>query len=249
VKVDTRKRLGSAVAVVGEWDPLTPTHRQLFQQLKKYAMKINRLSVVIMLDPPPPSFIPESPLEWPVYHHVDVRRILIEDSGVDGTLIVQFEAQDLDTPVRDFFEMICEKMELDELLLGARQTLGRGRESSNAVVEEVALQAQVKLTRLPPTSGDVLGRQARNFVRGGHLKEAVRIIGQAPVWARPPSGELRLSWPSGAYVVEGRRSPIDASSIREMEVSLSATARGCSSMEWPDPAIDWLAFIAGPSDK
>jgi FAD synthase len=249
VRVDSHKHFGPAVAIIGEWDPLTPTHLQLFQQLTRYAMKIGRLSVVIMLDPPPPSFIPDDPMEWPVYHDVHARKILIEHTKVDGTVVVKFEARDLDAPFADFFELILDAVQLDEILLGARQSLGRGRESSNTVVEELARRVQVKLTRLPPTSGDAVGRRVRQFLRMGRFKDAAETIGEAPLRARPAGRDLCLSWPAGNYVVEGRQSPFAATPTCQMEVWLSATARGYSNMEWPDPEIEWLAFVAGPYDK
>lgn len=237
-----------AIAVIGNWDPLVPAHQELFKHLSYYARQVSLASLVIMLHPPPQSFIPENPLEWPIYDDPKTRISLIRACGIDATLLIQFEKHDLDAPATEFFDIVCREVTLDELLIGAHQTLGRGPEASDEVVMGLARRHKIRLHRLPPMSEDYLVTRAREFLRRGSLTDAIKIVGRPPVWNQPSQGRLRLPWPSGSYFAVPLVGPTASPKQSPIKVHLVTERDGFPSIIWPSRKIKWLAFTAGPAN-
>ncbi|MGH9966452.1 MAG: hypothetical protein ACREBG_01270 [Pyrinomonadaceae bacterium] len=238
-----------AVAVVGTWDPLLPMHQELFRHLSDYGRRISRASLVIMLHPPPPSFIPESPLEWPVYDDPKTRISLIKACGINATLLVHFQKQDLDAPLKDFFELIRPHARLDELWLGAHQTLGRGPDASNEALSKLAKRQKTLLQRLPLMGQPQVVQQARDLLRQGRLARLISLVGRPPVWSRPVRRKFRLSWPPGSYLCFRTDGPDTAPKGSPIIVQFTGERGGLSSTDWPNKRIKWLAFTAGPADR
>jgi FAD synthetase len=236
------------VAVVGAWDPLISEHEHLFRQLSTYARQISLASVVIMLHPPPPSFIPDDPMEWPIYDDPEARIARIETCGIDTTLMISFVEQDLDATAEEFFRTINAYVKLNELFLGDKQSLGRCREASNEVVAQVAKRRGTHLERLPPFSQHRMIWKARDLLRQGLLAESIRIVGRAPVWHRPANKTLRLAWPPGRYLGLPIESPTALPQGKPILMQLVLETDGFSVTAWPDDQVEWLAFTAGPSD-
>jgi FAD synthase len=237
-----------AVALIGTWDPLIRGQEQIFKDLSYYASSVSLTSLVIMLHPPPPSFLPNNPLEWPIYDDPKTRVALIDACGIDGILLLHFERRDLDLPAKDFFNVVLSHVTLYELFLGAHQTLGRGPEASNEVVAKLAKELSIRLERLPPFTEGYLGRRARDLLRRGLLRESILIVGRPPIWRRPPRGELRLAWPPGEYLSSPVDSPTALPNVLPTRTQLVAEEDGFSTVKWPDYQSEWLAFIAGPAD-
>jgi hypothetical protein len=238
----------AAVAVVGTWDPLLPRHEELFKLLGEYSRNISLASLVIMLHPPPPSFIPESPAEWPVYDDPETRISLIQACGISATLLIHFQKEDLDAPLTDFFEIVRAHAKLDELWLGAEQTLGRGPEASNQILAELSEERSILLQRLPSIPNPYFINDARDLLRQGQLAKLVGLIGRPAVWRRPARGKLKLLWPPGYYLCFATEGPDHAPQGPPITLQLVAESNGISSAQWPGKDIKWLAFTAGPAD-
>jgi hypothetical protein len=238
----------AAVAVVGTWDPLMTIHEDLFRILSEYGRRISLSSVVIMLHPPPPSFIPESPAEWPVYDDPQTRISLIKDCGITATLLIDFEKKDLDAPPEDFFDLLRSQVKIDELWLGAHQTLGRGPDAANEALVKAARRRKIHLRRLPEINQRVAD-DARELLRHGYLAALIDFIGRPPVWARPGEGKLRLAWPPGFYRCVPFNGPTGRGRGSSFRVRLSRQKDSVCSFQWPHEEIRWLAFVAGPTDE
>ena len=239
----------AAVAVVGTWDPLLAMHEQLFKTLSDYGRRIARDSVVIMLHPPPPSFIPESPAEWPVYDDPQTRISLIKACGISATVLIDFEKEDLDAPPEEFFELLRESIKVDELWLGAHQTLGRGPDAANEELIKVARHRRIQLRRLPEMNQQRVADDVREFLRRGHVSRLVDFIGRPPVWRRPAEGKLRLAWPPGIYRCQAITKPTSRAKGTPLTVRLARGKDSVCVLKWPNDEVKWLAFVAGPTDE
>lgn len=237
-----------SIAVVGTWDPLVPAHEHMFQSLSAYGKRAALTSTVIMLDPAPPSLIPETPLDWPTYDDPATRIALIRRCGVDATLLVGFKRRDLDAPPDEFFGLLERHTRIDELWLGAHQSLGRGPASADDEVVLAASKHGITVRRLPEVDPPPAVDDARTLLKSGYLRTLSEVIGRPPVWSRPHGGKLRLPWPPGVYECVPAETPYTAGDGPVLRVRLVRGEGGLATLVWPSPQIRWLSFVAGPGD-
>ncbi len=241
---------GSAVAVVGVWDPFQPSHKKLLEELRDRAVESGCSSVAVLIDPPPGTFgsfkARYGTGGWPVYDSVRARIRLMRDLGLDAVLRMQFRKRDFDATAAQFLDAVRERVDLEELWLGALQLLGQGTQGAEAAVAEYADRHGIRLTMLPrPPVG---AYDVRALLASGRLADAIDVVGRPPIWSRPPSGTLRLSWRPGRYRAVGFERWGMTAQGTELEMTLTAEPGGPAGLIWPDPDIRYLAFTAGPAD-
>ena len=242
VRVNVRGHLAEpAVAVVGSWDPLLPTHMSLFRRLVRYARPRSLASVVIHLEPSPALHL-NGPLEWPVYDDVKARMFLVAACGVSASLVVSFRKRDLTSGAKELLELVTQRVRLQELWLGASQSLGTGRGGSDEAIRRLAQQHRIRILRLPPASLDAGGRKVRECLIKGELEQATRIVGRSPAWSRPRSGLLRLAWHPGRYVAAPLLAPAEEPG-EPFHLQLEGSGRTVPKCAWPDPAMSWMTVL------
>jgi hypothetical protein len=237
-----------AAAVVGAWDPLMLPQQEMFENLARYASRVSLLSAAVLLEPNPASLVPDSPSEWPPFDDPLTRVEMIQALGIDAVLVIHFKRSDLDAPLVEFFATIAAHIELDELFVGDGQTLGRGPESSNEMLNRIAAQRNFQVTRMPPMRFRTRPSSIRKMLQAGQLKKAIEIVGHAPVWHRRSGEHLNLPWPAGRYALRLMREMTGDAEGVACVANLQEGAGGLSAMRWPDTSFDWAAFVAGPGD-
>jgi FAD synthase len=236
-----------AVAVVGSWDPLLPKHVSLFRRLRRYARRHSLASVVIHLEPSPARHL-NGALDWPTYDDVMTRLAIAAASGISASVLVRFRKYDLTAGAREFIEAVTEHVQIDELWLGAQQSLGPCQAGSDQVIRQVARRHRIRIARLPYSSLDGEGRKVRELLILGKLEQAARIVGRSPVWSRPRSGSLRLPWRRGNYVAACVSGP-GARAGKSFRLQLTGSDHVIPKCVWPDPAVSWLAFLRRTGPK
>lgn len=237
------------VAAVGVWDPLLPDHLQLLSELGAHSRRHGLCSVAIVIDPPP-SVLVRGAASWPIYSDVLARiRILRESCGLDAVAQMRFTRESLQATAADFFRVVGATIVLGELWLGAYQDIGTGAESSPESVERLARQHGVRLRRLPETEVSLSANEVRHLLAEGRVAEAARTVGQPPVRSRPADGPVRLAWRPGSYRAAELKGPSERTGGITIPVELVADGDGESLFEWPNPRIEYLAFLSGPGDR
>jgi hypothetical protein len=243
-----------AVAILGTWDPFLEVHERLLRGLCSYAREQRLASVGIMLDPPPPVFV-HGAAKWPVYSDAATRVKLLRESGLDAVAHIAFSAADLERTAADFFDLVCARVPIAEFWLRAQQTIGSGPAGNALAILVQCKRRTIRLRRLPPSDAGAESALVRQHLLTGELREAARIVGRPPTVTRPCAGAVRLAWPGGRYQAlasrepNGRSGPGGGRASMPIEVTLVARENGLSTLAWPDPAIEALAFVAGPSES
>lgn len=251
---------GPAAIVVGSYDPLLPGHRQLFSFLGRYGRKAGCSSVVVLLDPPPALYL-EDPAWYPLYHDGETRSAMIRQAGVDAVLRVHFEDSDLHGSAADFFESVDPHLDLAELWLGRKQTLGSGDTGDTQAVLHLAESKNVEVKFLPEGTVQESANEVRRMLVFGQMRKATSVVGHAPRMRRPETGQAHRAWAPGRYGVEVRRSnaPVPHDAVARDGRSSRATAErttieltradggGCT-FDWP-AGVDELIFVEGPGDE
>jgi FAD synthetase len=248
VRAEVRGEAGNAVsAVIGSWDPLLPSHLDLFRTLARRARAEELRACAVVIAPAPMRYM--HPRLFRDFDDLETRLALIRESGIETMLIVHFDETDLDATAADFLDLICGELDLKRLWLGATQSLGRGVEGSRAAITTSAGRFGLELSALPIDRRPQDAQQIWAHLARGEISLASRMVGRPPVRARPAGPWAYVGWPVGNYravPLEQARdvlfppwqgAPIDLQVVRQGQ---SATA-----FEWPSSVFNWLAIVDG----
>jgi len=240
-----------AVAVVGTWDPFFSDHQELCRTLVRDAHARGLAAAAILLHPSPTRFIGSmfGADELPVYDDVQARIWRMRRCGLDAVVTVRLSGRDIDLGAAEFFDVVTGALEIDELWLGARQSLGRGPAGSQQTIAEQAQRHAIRLRILPDPPEDirVSRRSVERLLVSGQIAEAIHQVGHPPIWRRPRSGRLRLAWQPGSYEAAPLNDPGAPYSAARLRVTLAAD-KAVSVLDWPETRAKYLAFVSGPSD-
>ena len=234
-----------AVCAIGVWDPILPGHQELYRRLITHARDSELSSLIISINPDPVLHL-YGASECPVYSDARARIAQMLSFGLDGVLHVRFQRRDIEATAADFFEVLDQEVEIAELWLGSRQTLGRFESGNFETIRELAKVRRIRLKRLPLQQLGTSG--VRQLLREGNLREAAALVGRPPIRMRPASGVLRLAWHPGRYTavpVPGPNAPVKGTSV---ELELNAQKSGLPRLVWPQKKVSCLAFVSGPGD-
>jgi FAD synthase len=237
---------GPVLSAIGVWDPILPGHVQLYRRLSEFARESSLSPLAIAIDPDPVRYL-YGASECPVYNDVDARIAQMLSFGLAGVLRVRFLQRDIEATAADLFALLDEHIQIAELWLGARQTLGRLEGGNFETIMKLAETRRMRVNRLPLES---LGTHSvRQLLRTGHIVQALELVGRPPLRMYPKSGVLRMAWCPGVYRAVPIKDPnarIDGSSL---ELELTRPANGLPGLVWPDKQIKCLAFVSGPGDQ
>ncbi|HVA89953.1 MAG TPA: hypothetical protein VNL71_08915, partial [Chloroflexota bacterium] len=225
---------GRAIGVVGVWDPLTVTHRALFEQVRCQAARRGLSSLAVVIDPDPARFIWNRE-PWPVFNDVHTRGELLRALGIDAMLHLRFHKGDLAAGAREFFDQVGEHAELAELWLGAKQSLGRGPNGSQEMIAELAAERSISLHLLPSPAaeqtkisgaGAVHPIEVRKRLAEGRIEAAGMAVGCLPMRRRPRGATLRVAWAPGCYQALTLAQPAAPATGGTIEVDLVDRGNG-----------------------
>ena len=235
------------VAVVGVWDPFLVDHQDLFAQLCAHARQHALSASVVVIDPDPVALL-HGAAQVPVYDDLATRIALMRDCQLDAILRLRFAKQDLMAGAADFFAALQGTVQMQELWLGARQTLGSGASGSFQAIQECAAEHHTAIQRLPDVSLKAAVRTIRALLASGRVAEAAALVGRPPVRTRPRGNTLRFAWRAGAYQVAPLAAPTAHRPGVPFTLQLEPDPDGLCHATWPDRRIKYLVFLSGPGD-
>ena len=247
VRVHDRAK-GPHTALVGEWDPILPSHEQLFRETSKVAMTNGRRLLVITFDPAPISHV-LGPRSRPPLDDVATRLLRQSRCGVSTRVTVSMSAVESSHAGAEALLAALEPwVEISELVLGSRQTLGTAHRGDESAIKAAVAGRGIAVRRLTDAAPRTTAADARQAVTRGKLDEAARLLGRPLWWARPAAGRLTLPWPSGRYLAVPASEPTTVySHLAAREVQLHATDEGAV-LTWPGD-LPWLGFLSGPATQ
>jgi hypothetical protein len=165
-------------------------------------------------------------------------------------LHLHFTERDLEAGAAEFFATLESFAPIQELWLGAHQSLGRGPSGSNNAIVALAEERGVYVHRLPIVRYTPAPYDIRQGLAAGMLDDVVREMGRPPVRRRPRSGTLRLAWAPGRYRAIPLDRPTDEPIGPAIDVDVVPVTTGfrMPRLLWPDSRIRYLAFVSGPGD-
>jgi riboflavin kinase/FMN adenylyltransferase len=165
---------------VGVLDGVHRGHHYLIGELKARAAARNLASGVVTFHPLPVSVLrPQTRVAY--LTSLDERVELLRATGVDFVAPITFTSELTQLSARDFIAMLVEELRMRFMLTGPDFVLGRGREGSVAVREQLGEEMGFEheaLGALLESSGVVSSTAIRNALRAGDMEQVTRLLGR-----------------------------------------------------------------------
>lgn len=173
--------LHNPVVTIGNFDGVHLGHREIFRKLKSSAKEINGVSVVITFDPHPLKVVP-SKRPVTLINTLEEKITLIEASGVDYLLIINFDADFSSTTATDFVERILVgTIGLKRLIIGYDYAFGKGREGDVSLLRKLGSRFSFDVEELLPISDGSINYSSsliRKMIADGAVADVIRYLGR-----------------------------------------------------------------------
>jgi riboflavin kinase/FMN adenylyltransferase len=173
----------TVVATIGNFDGVHRGHRALIGRLVERAAQLGAQSAVVTFDPHPLLVIRPN-VSLRLLSTVDEKAALFESLGVDLLLIWRFDATLQQTGAAAFLEQLSRWVHLRQLLHGPGFALGKGREGTPEVLNEIGKGMGFDLDEVTPyvqpASGILSSTAIRGLIADGQVQRAALGLGRPP---------------------------------------------------------------------
>ena len=175
-----RPELGCAVTI-GAFDGVHIGHRALIESVKTHATTLGVASAVVTFDRHPASVVrPESaPL---LLTDLDQKLELLEQTGIDYTLVVPFDAARAAEPAQEFVEEVfVRRLGARVVVVGYDFHFGKGRAGNAELLRTMGIDhgfAVDELTAVKESSTTVSSTEIRRCLRDGDVATAATMLGR-----------------------------------------------------------------------
>jgi riboflavin kinase/FMN adenylyltransferase len=183
------------VVTLGNFDGVHLGHQRIFEKVKQEAIKMGGESVVVTFEPHPMKILfPEQcpPLLTPFKK----KMMLIEQTGVDQVLIIQFTTAFAELSPLEFVKSILmEKIGAKEVFVGYNYRFGKGKSGDSDSLKGICSQFGIEVVVVEALTIDdtiVSSSKIRELIRNGEVKKASTLLGRDyPVIGRVIQGTKR----------------------------------------------------------
>jgi riboflavin kinase / FMN adenylyltransferase len=174
-------KLINPVVTTGIFDGVHRGHRVLLDTLVSKSEKLLGESVVVTFSPHPRLVLDKNPGELSFLTSPDEKKDLLEASGVDHLIIIEFTREFSAITACDFVkEVLVEKIGTRHLVIGYDHHFGRGGKGDFNTIEECAGIYGLDVERVKgfyDDRGPVSSSSIRNALVTGNLEEANNRLG------------------------------------------------------------------------
>ncbi len=172
--------LRGAVVAIGNFDGVHRGHRAVIAAARKRARKLGRPAAALTFAPHPRQFFkPQEPLFLLSAEREKLR--LLSATGLDGAVIMRFDAALAGTSAQDFVERILvEKLGVGAAMIGFDFHFGQNRGGSPAYLAEQGQKLGFAVEVVPPLEDEgrpVSSGSVRAALSKGRVVEAAELLG------------------------------------------------------------------------
>ncbi|MBI3016406.1 MAG: bifunctional riboflavin kinase/FAD synthetase [Deltaproteobacteria bacterium] len=175
------KKRPSPVVAIGNFDGVHLGHKKIFKEVIHKAKKIKGTSVVYTLYPPP-SRVLHPKTAAPQMNTLKERLALIQNQGIDVTVVEKFNRKfSQKTAARFFQEIIVQNLNAKILYVGYNFFFGKGRQGNTALLKKLCKAAHIELHIAHPfkIKGQVVSSsKIRALIQEGAVKKASQFLGR-----------------------------------------------------------------------
>ena len=173
--------LKSPVVAIGNFDGVHLGHKKIFKEVIQKAKKMRGTSVVYTLYPPP-SRVLHPKTAAPQMNTLEERLTLIQNQGMDVTVIEKFDRAFSQKTAEQFFqEIVVQNLKTKILYVGYNFFFGKGRQGNTEVLKKFCKEAHIELHIASPfkIKGELVSSsKIRSCIQEGKLKKASEFLGR-----------------------------------------------------------------------
>jgi len=166
------------VLTIGVFDGVHRGHQQLLEQVRQRAQTLGCASAVITFDPHPRAVLGNA---VPYLTTLDEKIVLLDRAGVDLLIILTFTREMAAMPAATFMQLIHDYLNIQELMVGPDFALGRQREGTLPLLEQIGEQLGFGVRSVLPLLIDgrlVSSTRIRQALARGEVRQAARLLGR-----------------------------------------------------------------------
>jgi len=165
---------------LGTFDGLHRGHRAIIDTVRAAAAARGGEAVATTFDPHPLQVI-APPGEPFLLSTLDERFVLFERAGVDGVVVIRFDAALREVEAREWLDMVAGRLRACHLVVSSNHTFGKHRQGTIGVLQAWAAARGVELTVVPAVrdgDGAVSSSAIRERLRRGDVRQAGLWLGR-----------------------------------------------------------------------
>ncbi len=176
----TFKEFEGAVVTLGIFDGLHLGHQHILKSMIKYAVKRKKKTVCVTFFPHPAKILSSKHIFLNIIS-LTHRLKLIEESGVDACLVINFNRRFARMGAKEFIDKLNKKIKPTAIFVGSNFTFGRGGAGNIKLLNKLAggNNFRVEEARSLRLGGKVISSTLiRSLIKEGDLKSARRYLGR-----------------------------------------------------------------------
>ncbi len=179
--IDHLTSFRNAVVTIGTFDGVHSGHRQILDQLKLEAAKINGETVIITFHPHPRKIVQAGQSPVFLINTIEEKIRLLELVGIDHLVIVPFTEPFSQLSATEYVEdFLINKFHPHTVIIGYDHHFGKGRGGNYRLLEEYSAAGAFMLKEIPEHlihHNIVSSTAIRQAVREGNIEEANELLG------------------------------------------------------------------------
>lgn len=179
--IDQLTAFRNAVVTIGTFDGVHSGHRQILDQLKQEAVKINGETVIITFHPHPRKIVQAGQSPVFLINTIEEKIRLLEQVGIDHLVIVPFTETFSQLTATEYVEdFLINKFHPHTVIIGYDHHFGKGRGGNYRLLEEYSAAGAFILKEIPEHlihHNIVSSTAIRQAVLGGNIEEANELLG------------------------------------------------------------------------
>ena len=176
-----RRSFRNPVVTLGNFDGVHLGHQDIFKKVREEASKIHGEGVVITFEPHPLKVLaPEKFL--PLLTPFRKKMILIQKSGIETVLCVEFSLAFSEIPPSEFIKRILvEKIKVKEVVIGYNYHFGKGQKGDAQTLKEEGGRLGFDVEVVEPFRiGETIvsSSKIRDLIQRGEVERASKLLGR-----------------------------------------------------------------------
>jgi riboflavin kinase/FMN adenylyltransferase len=172
----------ASIVTIGNFDGVHLSHRHICSKLAQEAREAGAKSLVITFDPHPKMILHPDIRPFFLITTLDEKLNLLEQCGIDATLIIPFSPDYAKTTARQFvYETLGQKLAIKKIIIGHDYTFGQNKKGNDIYLissgQELGFDVEV-IDAFKVGEDIVSSTRIRNLIIQGKIEEAAKQLGR-----------------------------------------------------------------------